>query len=474
MTLSESLLDVAVAGIASLPVKQFVEDVAMQVNYQFIDEIFHYPQLKRIIRGDYTTWDPKITTPPGLYFLTALYSKIFRVECTLENMRYFNYLGGVFLVAMVILIRLRTKEPGFTSAAVFLNPLLSIFYSLFYTDVWASAVVIAAYAVVVWKPYNNYVLTSTISAFIALISLTFRQTNIIWSFFLLAALIDSKAKDENLYKYEEGVGDIVAFIKTALKNITVCIPYALVALAFAGFVYTNGGIALGDKENHILSPHLAQLCYCMTFITIFTMPLWISYSVFIEYLEDNFLNLPGLFFNAAWIPILFVIVQGFTIIHPFILADNRHYTFYIVRNFIVRTETSRYELLPFYHFSFYIVYKLFKQNSNIIPGKNNNHRRTAASPIMYYAYMFCTAAVVTLSPLFEPRYYILPYIFFRLFTRPTDTPLLNVGILKEHNTKIRYVGEVLWLWFWTQALYVVFLQFTFKWDNLPELQRIIW
>lgn len=474
MTLSESLLDIAVAGIASLPIKQFADDIATEVNYQFIDETFHYPQFKKIFRGDFHTWNPKITTPPGLYYLSLIYCKIFNIDCTLENLRFFNYIGGLFLIAMVILIRIKTNQPGFTTAAIFLNPLLTLFYSLFYTDVWASAIVVAAYAVVVYKPNNNYFLTSVISATIGLISLTFRQTNIIWCVFLLGVLIDSKVKDENLYRYEEGVGDLLTFIKTGLKNITICIPYIIVGLIFIICVYLNGGVALGDKENHILVPHLAQLCYCMTFIAIFTLPLWISFSIFFEYLEDNFLNINGLIFNAAWIPILFMFIQSFTIIHPFILADNRHLTFYIVRHFIIRTETSKYELLPFYHFSFYIVYRMFKENSNIFKDKNNNYKRTVASPIMYYIYMLCTFGVVCLSPLFEPRYYILPYIFFRLFTRPSDTPLINFWLLKEHNTKIRYVGEILWLWFWTQALYLIFLQVTFEWEDIAELQRIIW
>lgn len=475
MTLAESMLDIVVAGIATLPVRQFAEDVALEVNYQFIDEIFHFPQLKRIFNGDYKTWDPKITTPPGLYYLTTLYAKIFNVECTLENMRYFNYIGGLFLIAMVVLIRIKTGEPGFTSAAIFLNPILSLFYSLYYTDVWASAIVVAAYAVVVYKPYGNYFLTSAISASIGLLSLTFRQTNIVWCVFLLGVLVDSKVKDENLYKYNEGFGDFLTFLKTGLKNfVTICIPYLIVGSAFVGFVYYNGGITLGDKENHILVPHLAQLCYCMTFIAVFTLPLWISFSTFFDYLEDNFFNTQALMFNSGWIPLLFFIIQNFTIIHPFVLADNRHYTFYIVRNFIIRTETSRYELLPIYHFSFYIVYKMFKENTNIFKDKNNNHRRTAASPVMYVLYMICTGLVVCFSPLFEPRYYILPYIFFRLFTRPTDKPLLEFWLLKQHNTKIRYIGEVLWLWFWTQAIYLIFLQFTFEWENLTELQRIVW
>jgi alpha-1,2-glucosyltransferase len=30
------------------------------------DEPFHVPQAQAFCRGEYSTWDPKITTPPGL------------------------------------------------------------------------------------------------------------------------------------------------------------------------------------------------------------------------------------------------------------------------------------------------------------------------------------------------------------------------------------------------------------------------
>lgn len=474
MSLAETLLDSAVAGIVALPIRQFVEDVSTEVDYQFIDEVFHFPQFETINSGDFTTWDPKITTPPGLYYLSALYSKIFNVEPTLGNMRFFNFVGSIFLIAVLILIRFKSREPGFSTAAIYLNPLLSIFYSLYYTDVWATAIVVAAYGVIVWKPFNCYLATSILSAALGLLSLAFRQTNIAWCLFLLAVLIDSKAKDDNLYKYEEGFGDVITFVKVGVKNLAITVPYAVVGLLFLGFTYFNGGVALGDKENHVLVPHLAQLCYCVTFITVFTLPIWVSFDFLLGYVKANLLTVSGLVFNAAWIPLLTVVVQGFTIIHPFVLADNRHYTFYIVKNFIISSDTARFRLIPLYHFSFYVVFKLFQQNSNICRDKDNSFRRTAASPNTYYAFLLCTALSVCLSPLFEPRYYILPYIFFRLFVRPVASPVLNLSLLQHYNLQIRYAGEVLWLWFWSQAIYIVFLQFTFEWDDLTHLQRIIW
>ena len=38
----------------------------------YMDEIFHVPQTQRFCRGDFKTWDPKITTFPGLYLAAAI------------------------------------------------------------------------------------------------------------------------------------------------------------------------------------------------------------------------------------------------------------------------------------------------------------------------------------------------------------------------------------------------------------------
>lgn len=465
-----TLLDIVSSGIFTLTIRKYFDDVSAVVNYQFIDEIFHYPQFQLIYEGDYHTWDPKITTPPGLYYLTVLLLKLLKLDPTLENARFINYLGGCVLVSLVYLIRQKVRSPGFTSASILLNPLLALFYSLYYTDVWSSTIIVAAYAVIVFRPFNNLVITAWLSAALGLLSLTFRQTNIAWCIFLLAVIIDDKVKDDDLYKYQQGHGDFVIFLKTALKNYSVLIPYAIIGIIFLIFVYLNGGVPLGDKDNHVVVPHLAQLCYCATFITLFTVPIWFSIDIFSDYITDNLFSVQALFFNAAWIPTLYIMIENFTIIHPFILADNRHYTFYLVRKFITRTQNSRLEIIPIYHFSFYIIYKLFIQSSNI--GQKNN--RSEASPILFIFYIFSTFVSIALSPLIEPRYYILPYIIFRLFVRPSDKPVFNNFYLKKYNTALRYTGELIWLWFWTQTIYTIFLNYNFPWADLDTPQRIIW
>lgn len=40
--------------------------VERETNWNTQDEPFHVPQAQAYCKGEYTTWDPKITTPPGL------------------------------------------------------------------------------------------------------------------------------------------------------------------------------------------------------------------------------------------------------------------------------------------------------------------------------------------------------------------------------------------------------------------------
>ncbi len=43
------------------------------------DEPFHVPQTQRYCRGDFATWDPKITTFPGLYIAGMAWAHLLHV-----------------------------------------------------------------------------------------------------------------------------------------------------------------------------------------------------------------------------------------------------------------------------------------------------------------------------------------------------------------------------------------------------------
>lgn len=56
---------------------------------------------------------------------------------------------------------------------------------------------------------------------------------------------------------------------------------------------------------------------------------------------------------AALISVL--VVRYYTLTHPYLLADNRHYPFYLWRRVIDRSTYSRYLLVPGYVFAAYVV-----------------------------------------------------------------------------------------------------------------------
>ena len=77
------------------------------IPFYFKDEIFHIPQVQKYCAGDFTYWDKKITTFPGLYLVSLVFhgllsfssKKIFGVapSCSIFVLRLFNTcMAGMF------------------------------------------------------------------------------------------------------------------------------------------------------------------------------------------------------------------------------------------------------------------------------------------------------------------------------------------------------------------------------------------
>nr|POE83052.1 dol-p-glc:glc(2)man(9)glcnac(2)-pp-dol alpha-1,2-glucosyltransferase [Quercus suber] len=105
---------VAVAVIVSL----WVISVSILVNRivpePYMDEIFHIPQAQQYCIANFRSWDPMITTPPGLYYLSlvhvaSLFPSMFMVQaassfsevCTTAILRSVN---GVLAVLCSIIV----------------------------------------------------------------------------------------------------------------------------------------------------------------------------------------------------------------------------------------------------------------------------------------------------------------------------------------------------------------------------------
>jgi hypothetical protein len=101
-----------------------------------------------------------------------------------------------------------------------------------------------------------------VGSFFCGISVLFRQTNIIWTFWIAA---ESLLEEFESNKFEEFLSfDIV--VKLFLNYFS----FLFIGISFVLFVIWNKGIVVGDKSNHIAILHVNQVFYFSVFSCIFT------------------------------------------------------------------------------------------------------------------------------------------------------------------------------------------------------------
>lgn len=426
------------------------QEVHQKVPLPFIDERFHLAQCATYCAGRFSEWDDKITTPPGLYLLGTAYSRLLLVfgvqeSCGTTALRSLNLLGGAAVLPLVLLF---LKTGNFTKLNVVSLPLLYTYYFLFYTDVWSTIFVVAGIVTVIRQPNFKGAVLCNLLGFMGL---WFRQTNILWILFCAVVLIEQRAK-----RYRSFSEQVTEFLRLTFKSYLTLAPFVVNAALFAAFVKVNGGITFGDKQNHQMSLHLVQIFYCWSFVGGLTMPLWLNQKTLRDYrryvLGAHGAHLP---ISVLSYYIIYYIVQNFTVVHPFLLADNRHYTFYIYRR-ILSKPAAKYFVVPVYHFFTWLIPYLL--------GRTPFQSRVRLSSVGTLAFLGASVLTLIPSPLFEPRYYIVPLVLFRIFCRSQ----LTSSTTKNH------LYEFLWYLFINALVFIVFFNYEFTWLSEPGIQRIIW
>lgn len=501
---------IAVALIVSswvIPISIIVNRIVPE---PYMDEIFHVPQAQKYCVGNFKSWDPMITTPPGLYFLSLAYIaslfpgiqftqpiSSFINTCSTSVLRSTN---GLLAVICSILVHdiikslnpsLDDRKATLYAVILALYPLHWFFTFLYYTDVASLTVVLAMYLMCLKKNY-------LCSALLGAVSVVIRQTNIIWMLFVACTgilnLIQEKQKhEENLSSepkidhfasssnvnispnlkrrksvdtathyihgkslpsvpdkstglFSEILGILLATWHLKWELFVSFSPFFALLLAFAAFVVWNGSIVLGAKEAHTVSPHFAQLLYFGLVSACFMAPVHFNPSQATILTKSIWKNRPFTFLLCFLATMLgFLSVHYFSIAHPYLLADNRHYPFYLWRKIINSHWSTRYLLLPLYLYSWTsIFYKLVKVEKKV----------------WVLVYFVASAACLIPTPLIEFRYYTIPFFFL---------------VLHSHITKDR-------LWLLMGFLYasiniftmLMFLFRPFHWDHQIGVQRFIW
>ena len=140
-----------------------------------------------------------------------------------------------------------------------------------------------------------------------------------------------------------------------------------------------------------------------------------------------------------------MIVRYNTIVHPYLLADNRHYTFYVWKRLFEYRPWVRFVLFPAYAFGAYAVRQILKQRQSFL---------------FVTAFFLCTFVSLVPQRLLEIRYFFIPFVLFRLHVPAQSGAALVLEFLAFVVVN-------------TAALYL-FVARPFYWDDTPLVQRFMW
>lgn len=227
-------------------------------------------------------------------------------------------------------------------------------------------------------------------------------------------------------------------------------------------------------------------------------------------------KLPRISLQLASITTMLLVVHYNTTVHPFTLADNRHYMFYVFRH-LLRHPLIKYAAVPVYFYCAWATISAFGGTSYI---QDNTRPQISDSVRMEHklrynlppppeadapgglrisfvlVWLLATTLSLVTAPLVEPRYFIVPWIIWRLHVHTTYQNNSIYQARKESNVKrkgpwstpnqaietLLYVNQSRSLWFETAWFLVInwatayiFLYWGFEWSQEPgKVQRFMW
>ncbi|KAL4520856.1 hypothetical protein Ndes2526B_g00042 [Nannochloris sp. 'desiccata'] len=378
-----------------------VQWITLHVPEPYMDEIFHIPQTQR-------------------YFNVACVPIFYHLAAATDPKRTKNQLIMMTLVCC-------------------LYPLHFFYTFLYYTDVASTFFTLSAWLA---ARKQRYRLAGLLGGFAVLM----RQTNAVWVAFIAARSVIEIC----LLHYKQGstskgtgnstslVTDILLVLQRAwtLRSALLRLLWPLISVVFtfAGFILYNGGIVVGDKDNHVPVRHLMQPLYFVLYCTICLAPAyWTPKTMertLAKTLTSSLFKTASLLISLA-VSIALSIFSG-TLVHPFLLADNRHYTFYLWRRVVNCTPWMRYALIPAYMYSLLALNALFAGSCG---------KRAGQRPIERVLFAATVAIVLIPAHLIEFRYYTVAfYAVFMMSSTPTVAALaVTAGLFVVCNALTLYI-----------------------------------
>jgi hypothetical protein len=359
------------------------------------------------------------------------------------------------------------------------------------------------------------------------------------------------------------------------------IPHIIILGAFGAFVLWNDGVVLGKfiktfcrgseidklmihdtghKEFHTAGIHLAQMLYIWPYFVFFSWPILaipvlnvlLPKKLLPKYLNYGFpekqRRIPSILAALIVVPAMLAIVHFNTIVHPFTLADNRHYVFYVFRLLLGIHPAIKYAAVMAYFLCGWAVISAF--GFSVIPApprllqisptakaaspapkapakenpkeakKSARARKTPAKkeikqpnqpdpitpevllriqqsliqrqkeqpevPRVSFVLVWLAATTLSLvtAPLVEPRYFIIPWVMWRLHLPPSSTLAAfrqRKPQTEEERARADFITnfpkflETVWFIIVNAVTGYVFLYKGFEWPQEPgKVQRFMW
>ena len=298
----------------------------------------------------------------------------------------------------------------------------------------------------------------------AVAAILFRQTNIAWVIFVAGLTV---RKNLILWLRENGNDSTklkemteMELLKVTIELILNCLrnkprnllrlivnimkeawSYILVGIGFAAFVVVNGSIVVGDKEHHTACWNFPQIFFFLSMANVFAFFHLVTPWKIFDFLR---FSIKQYLFIGIFIGVSVILIHNFTYEHEYLLADNRHYAFYVWSKIFKRHENVKFLLIPVYLYGFWSFTSELKHCD------------------VFFKIVFFICLLMTTVPqkLLEFRYFILPYLIFRMNCR--------------YGTVVAIFHEILLYLVVNIATVYLFVKKPFKWADNDDLQRFMW
>nr|XP_023027695.1 putative Dol-P-Glc:Glc(2)Man(9)GlcNAc(2)-PP-Dol alpha-1,2-glucosyltransferase [Leptinotarsa decemlineata] len=165
---------------------QKIFDRVYSTSQMIIDEEYHLPLGLAYCKFDFAAWDPKVTTLPGLYLVSAVLLGPFDL-CTTYWLRYISFIAAIFNIPLFFaLLSVYHKQNNYlnvlSSFTLALCPPLFFFGHLYYTETVSLMMILLMFLA---SERDCHYLASIIG----FLAIMVRQTNAIWVGFVLGRYI---------------------------------------------------------------------------------------------------------------------------------------------------------------------------------------------------------------------------------------------------------------------------------------------